>query len=282
MFDSDRFAANGTRQRDVRMVLPSGEIRWVELLRRPMRDAAGEPEGILYAALDITGRARQQREAGQMLARLRELVLYLEQLRERERSQTAQTLQHGLYEVLFGLHAELERWSRHPAGAVGAADGAGELALRSRSAVEQLRQVLFELTPPGVAELGFAGAMHRFCSDYSGHCGLPIDLAMPPRPVRAEETLLDALYRVAREAIIDAAAHEGVTRIRVQVELTAGAVRLRVEDHGRLQPDGVAPAPGTGSGLLAASLRLRDLGGSLRVLSVGGAVTTVSVPDRLP
>ena len=284
MFDSDRFAASGTRQRDVRMVLPSGEIRWIELLRRPMRDATGEPDGVLYAALDITGRARQQREAGQMLARLRELVLYLEQLRERERSQTAQTLQHGLYEVLFGLHAELERWSRHPAGAGSGAGGAGELALRSHTAVEQLRQVLFELTPPGVAELGFAGALHRFCGDYSGHCGLPIDLSMPPRTVRADEPLLDALYRTAREAIIDAAAHAGVTRIRVQVELTAGTVRLRVEDHGRAAPEGAVPLPGSGSGLLAASLRLRDLGGTLRVLSVGGAVTTVeiSIPDRLP
>jgi PAS domain S-box-containing protein len=282
MFDSDRLAASGTRQRDVRMVLPSGEIRWIELLSRPMQGGASEPDGILYAALDITGRARQQREAGQMLARLRELVLYLEQLRERERSQTAQNLQHGLYEVLFGLHAELERWSRHPAGAGNSAGGAGELALRSQSAVEQLRQVLFELTPPGVAELGFAGAMHRFCSDYSGHCGLPIELLMPPRPVRADEPLLDALYRIAREAIIDAAAHAGVTRIKVLVELTAGAVRLRVEDNGRVEPEGTLQGRGTGSGLLAASLRLRDLGGSLRVLSVGGAVTTVevSIPDR--
>jgi signal transduction histidine kinase len=133
-----------------------------------------------------------------------------------------------------------------------------------------------------VAELGFAGAMHRFCSDYSGHCGLPIELLMPPRPVRADEPLLDALYRIAREAIIDAAAHAGVTRIKVLVELTAGAVRLRVEDNGRVEPEGTLQGRGTGSGLLAASLRLRDLGGSLRVLSVGGAVTTVevSIPDR--
>jgi PAS domain S-box-containing protein len=282
MFDSDRVAANATRQRDVRLVLQSGEVRWVELLSRPMRNEAGEADGVLYAALDITGRARQQREAGQMLTRLRELVLYLEQLRERERSQTAETLQHGLYEVLFGLHAELERWARHPSPGVAMRGHAGELALRSQSAVEQLRHVLFELIPPGVAELGFAGAMHRFCSDYSGHCGLPIDLVMPPQPVRAGEALLDAVYRIAREAIVEAAGHTSVTRIRVQVDLQDGALRVRIEDNGRTAGEGSGPPPGGSSGLLAASLRLRELGGALRVLGVAGVATTVEVTVPVP
>ena len=281
MFDSDRVASNATRQRDVRLVLQSGEVRWIELLSRPMRNEAGKPDGVLYAALDITGRARQQREAGQMLARLRELVLYLEQLRERERSQTAETLQHGLYEVLFGLHAELERWARHPSPDTGLRGDAGELALRSQSAVEQLRHVLFELIPPGVAELGFAGAMHRFCSDYSGHRDLAIELMMPPQPVRAGEALLDAVYRTTREAIIEAAAHASVTRIRVQVDLPDGVLRVRIEDNGRATHQGTGPPPGGSSGLLAASLRLRELGGSLRVLSVAGAATAVEVTAPL-
>jgi PAS domain S-box-containing protein len=275
-----RMAAGGPQNRQVRLLLPSGEVRAIELHSRPMLDDAGQSRGIIHAALDITGHARQHQEAGQMLVQLRELVLYLEKAREFERSQTARSLQHGLYELLFELHADLTRWARGVDGVAPPVAAVGQLAMRSQSAVEQLRYMLFELTPPGVAELGLGGALSRFCSEYGERAGLPVELVMPARPIAAEDPVLDALYCIAREAVVDAAGHDGVTRIKVQVELLAGAIRLRVEDNGTVQRIDEQQFRGRGSGLLAASLRLRDMGGTMRVLGVTGATTTleVSVP----
>lgn len=266
--------AGANAGREVRLRLPSGEMRWIKLFSRTLYDHGGESYGLIHAAVDITGRARHQRETGQMLAQLRSVVLHLDGLRDSDRTQTAATLQHGLYESLFELHAQLERWARNPAGVASAGVAARELALRSQSAVEQLRHVLFELAPPGVADLGFAGALQRFCSDFGvGGC-VSVELALPARHIRADGDLLDVLYRVVREAVSAAAANRGATRVKVQVELLADAIRVRVEDNGS--------GGDAGTGLLAATLRVRNLGGSLRVLGLPGSATTVevSVPAR--
>ena len=61
-----------------------------------------------------------------------------------------------------------------------------------------------------------------------------------------------------------------------------GAIRLRVEDNGFGQSEADARARGRNSGLLAASLRLRALGGTMRVLGVAGVATTVEVSIPAP
>lgn len=273
---SGNLVARGHGERSMRVLLPSGDIRWIDLLGRPMSDGTGE-QATVYTALDVTGRTRQQHESGRMLTQLRDLVLHLEDLRGHERSRTVQTLQYGLYESLYGLHAELSRWARDPDAADAAADPAGELARRSHAAVEQLRHVLYELTPPGVAELGLAGALERACGEQRDRTGLPIELVVPDEPVSACDAALDALYQAGRAAIIDATGHGGVSRIAVQLEQLSGMIRLRIEDNGFGKSRDDATQRGRESGLLAASLRVRAQGGTMRVLGIAGVATTVEV-----
>jgi two-component system NarL family sensor kinase len=83
------------------------------------------------------------------------------------------------------------------------------------------------------------------------------------------------LYRITREALLNAARHAGATRVEVRLAREPGRVRLRVEDDG-IGFDPAAVPPGR-FGLVGMNERARLLGGALSLASAPGAGTAVDV-----
>ncbi|GIV01005.1 MAG: hypothetical protein KatS3mg014_2620 [Actinomycetota bacterium] len=84
------------------------------------------------------------------------------------------------------------------------------------------------------------------------------------------------LYRVTREALVNAAKHARASRVRVVIESVDPCVRVAVEDDG----DGFDPSavvrPRRGHlGLASLRERVRLLGGRLEIRSAPGRGTTV-------
>jgi Signal transduction histidine kinase len=88
----------------------------------------------------------------------------------------------------------------------------------------------------------------------------------------------EALVRIAREAVTNAARHGDAGLVRVELENGTG-IKLRIVDDGR----GFDAAAATrqrrsgGFGLVSMSERARAVGGVLHVASERGAGTTVEV-----
>ncbi|GIE96296.1 two-component sensor histidine kinase [Paractinoplanes rishiriensis] len=82
---------------------------------------------------------------------------------------------------------------------------------------------------------------------------------------------LEALYRVAQEALTNARRHAGADLVRVALSF-AGAATLEVADNGR----GFAVESATGSGLPGMRDRLAALGGTVRIESAPGHGTRVT------
>jgi signal transduction histidine kinase len=87
-----------------------------------------------------------------------------------------------------------------------------------------------------------------------------------------EPTMREALVRVAREAVINAARHSG-TEEPVRVVLSAG--RLTVSDNGCGFDDN--DHTGGGFGLVSMRERAAEVGATVRVQSASGTGTTVEV-----
>ncbi|MFC3741122.1 sensor histidine kinase [Paractinoplanes deccanensis] len=83
---------------------------------------------------------------------------------------------------------------------------------------------------------------------------------------------LEALYRVAQEALTNARRHAGADRVRVAVRLDDPAATIEVADNGR----GFAVEAAAGSGLPGLRERLAALGGALRIDSAPGHGTRVT------
>lgn len=83
-------------------------------------------------------------------------------------------------------------------------------------------------------------------------------------PVRLPPRQAHALRSILREAVSNALRHSGAQRVRVQVRLDPGAVRLTVEDDGRGLGD-ATPSPGGGNGLSNMRARAAGLGGEVSI-----------------
>ena len=71
-----------------------------------------------------------------------------------------------------------------------------------------------------------------------------------------------ACYRIAAEAVANAARHSGARSVLVRLEAGPQVVRLDVVDDGTGVRPG-APSRGTGLGLASMRLRAEELGGTL-------------------
>jgi signal transduction histidine kinase len=156
--------------------------------------------------------------------------------------------------------------------------------------MESLRGALFRLRPPDVDELGLAASLEGLVAGWNGRsrgrtrfeirfCGAFEDL--PPG-------LGAGLYRIAQEAVTNAAKHADATRVVLQLTKSEAApasggaaapqVELIVNDDGR--PGEADPAAKAGMGLLGMRERAATLGGSLS-FEAGqktGSVLRVVVP----
>ncbi len=148
-------------------------------------------------------------------------------------------------------------------------------------AVERVRKLTFDLHPPLLETHGLSVALADLIDRAGRDSRIETDVVVELG--RYSFVVEDLAYRVIREAIADARAHAGTTRIEVDIREHRGAVHGRVWDDGRSEP-----ARRTGDRprvLLHLSLeqlgdRVRLGDGELEIRSIPGRGTLVAF--RLP
>jgi signal transduction histidine kinase len=144
------------------------------------------------------------------------------------------------------------------------------------------RNLMAELRPPALDDYGLVAALRAFAEAHSTRLDLPIQVTgedLTPRPSHLAES---ALFRIAHEAVINAARHAAATCVVVEVRQRDGRVVMTVRD------DGIGfnvNAPGTRPdhwGLKSMRERALAIGGVLRVEAAAGAGTrvTADVPGQ--
>ncbi len=150
----------------------------------------------------------------------------------------------------------------------------GQLRELQREALAEMRALIFELRPGNLEQDGLSRALKTHAAALQGRLGLPIvvDTDLPERlPLPAEEVL----YRIAQEALHNVVKHAAAHRVRVEVRLLDGGVRLVVEDDGKgFDPERV---PEGHLGLAGMRARSERVGALFSCTSRPGEGTTVQV-----
>ena len=148
-------------------------------------------------------------------------------------------------------------------------------------AVERVRKLTFDLHPPLLETHGLSVALADLIDRAGRDSRIETDVVVELG--RYSFVVEDLAYRVIREAIADARAHAGTTRIEVDIREHRGAVHGRVWDDGRSEP---ARRAGDRPRVLL-HLSLEQLGdrvrlgdGELEIRSIPGRGTLVAF--RLP
>jgi two-component system, NarL family, sensor histidine kinase UhpB len=198
---------------------------------------------------------------------------------EAERRRIAQELHDEVGQTMTAILLSLER----------AADEAdeplrGELRQAqeiTRGSLDELRRLVRRLRPGVLEDLGLVSALTSLTTEFATHAGLHVvrgfDAGLPALDQQTELVV----YRVAQEALTNAARHAEADRVEVTLRHTGDAVELAVVDDGR----------GTGAAREGAGIRgMRErallIGAALDLTSQSRAGTrvrlTVPVPRKQP
>ncbi len=237
-----------------------------------------EPDDDLWRAMDqvvtLLGRVLEREEASREVARISEI----EQRRMgRElHDDIAQRLA-GTKMIARGLQARLEQERSAAAGR------AADLREHLDGTLARVRDLSRGLMPVAVEPGSLPGALRTLAETVSRLYDLPCHAAVGDPPPLRDADRATHLYRIAREALINAAKHARATSLRLELSRhDAGAV-LEVRDDG----EGFDPAAvdGEGFGLTLMRQRAHALGGTLELVGGRDGGTTVRCfvplgPDR--
>ncbi|MCS7042477.1 MAG: sensor histidine kinase [Bryobacteraceae bacterium] len=135
------------------------------------------------------------------------------------------------------------------------------------SAMGTVREVSQLLRPTILDDFGLAAGLRWLCERFQQRTRMEVDFQC-----RLEDRLPDEvethLFRIAQEALTNAARHSGATRISVSLDRDGQQVRLRIADNGKgLAPDAASPR---GLGMVGMRARARSAGGELKIVTAPG------------
>jgi signal transduction histidine kinase len=143
---------------------------------------------------------------------------------------------------------------------------------QAQTALADIRRLVYGLRPPALDELGLVGALRQ---EAQNHGQIAITIAGPEPLPQLPAAVEVAAYRIAREAINNAAGHGQAKNCSVDVQVESG-LSLTVNDDGVGLPEQVTP----GVGLVSMRERAAELGGTCTIGArpEGGAVVKAYLP----
>jgi signal transduction histidine kinase len=205
---------------------------------RTMRAAVGGPREVREVALEfnhmIDVRDRSELELRELAQRFRGLSQRMIEVEATERRHINRELHDRVGQNLavlnIGLHVMDESLG---------ADSPDALKKRVRDAqallqttIVQVRDVMSDLRPAALDDYGLFAALRTYVEAFAARTGLPVTLKgedISPRLPLATET---AFFRIAQEALVNAAKHAAPAGIEVVLASTSEAVTLSVCDDG--------------------------------------------------
>lgn len=243
----------------------------VEMMKQGALDYLIKDSGMLDRLPVVVKRAAEKLEKDRALAAVRSALLESEKkvlsVSEEERRRIGADLHDNLGQQLTAIEllcqSLREDLRKQPALEEQMARICGYL----QEAVAQTRRLArglmpFELDAGGLAD-GLAEMVRRM-----GHGSLQCDFVCPS-PVKIEDNNVSSqLFRIAQEAVNNAAKHAGASKVTVTLSQHCDTVQLEVRDDGRGLPKGKKHA--TGLGLQIMKHRANVIGATLETKSAPG------------
>jgi signal transduction histidine kinase len=234
----------------------------------------------LREARERTERRRAEEQLRESHEQLRALSVYLQHVREEERTRIAREVHDELGQTLTGLKLQLtwimSRLPRHlkelHQKTCSIADGIDEI-------IHSVRRIATELRPGLLDTAGLLAALEWQANLFQRQTGLQCRVKAAIKEKLSDQDLNTAFFRIFQETLTNVIRHAHATCVAVRLAEVGNHVILEVKDNGR----GISEAEmhnTKSTGLLGMRERAALLGGEVRVRGEPGKGTTVSV--RIP
>lgn len=198
---------------------------------------------------------------------------------QEERNRLARDLHDSVKQQLFSISisaaASRERLESDPAGALAAL---ADVQHSAQAAMVEIDALLHQLSPTPLVTVGLIEALREQCEALGYRTGATVTTTfgtLPPTE-RLPLGIQEALFRMAQEALSNAARHARASQVHVQVEQVADEklLRLEVQDNGQ----GFDSSQSTkGMGLANLQARATMLAGKIEIESTPGQGTRIRI-----
>ncbi len=212
---------------------------------------------------------------------------------EADRFVDAESLRHLARQLMEAQEAERRHWSKHLHDELGQTLSILKMRLQllrqqrpaseaatfapciaaADAALQQVREMALQVRPSLLDDLGLASALRWLAGRVQAESGLPVRLRLPEHDTRWPPAVETACFRIAQEAIANAARHAKATRIDVHLSEDA-ELALHIADDGQ----GFVVAEQRRLAAEARGLGLRAM--EERAAAAGGAFSIDSAPRR--
>ncbi|WP_438445251.1 sensor histidine kinase [Gorillibacterium sp. sgz5001074] len=265
------------QSREIAIRTPEGGMRSVSLTVSSYQ----EPDGGLRYIFRLGELDRERRDERERISKMMTHSILLAQ--ERERKRLSRELHDGIGQSLYGaliqldvLTSSLEEGEEHPAyGRI------EKLQTSLRQTIEDIRHLSAELRPSVLDDMGLLAALRHHIQSFGEKFGIQVNFTYEGDKRRLPAAYETALYRIAQEALTNAAKYAQTGRIDVALKQGNGEAVLTVRDYGV----GFALPSLTekrGVGLYSMEERAEALNGVFRLESEPGAGTVATVVLPLP
>lgn len=182
---------------------------------------------------------------------------------EEERQRIARGLHDEVGQTMTGVLLLLKRLAHDATPEQREALSEAQAAVKT--SLEDVRRTAQELRPEILDHLGLSSALTNLARTFSDRTGIPVRRQLPTQLPDLDPQVELVLYRVAQEAMTNAARHSRASEVTLTLEHDADSVVLRVLDNGR----GFDGTRAEGGGLRG----IRE-----RALIIGGAVAIKPAP----
>jgi len=252
----------------------------IELYGR--RPELGDPAtGNLLATLAVqTSIALENAELYSALAehrtQLQTLVERLIAAQEEERRMVAYDIHDGLIQRLVAARLHLRNYvAQRNAGSPDAETSLEKGLAQLTGAITEARRVIEGLRPATLDDLGLVPTLEQYAQELGAEAGWEISVEAPTQPLRLSPMVEITAFRIAQEALTNAAKHANAPQVRVRIEAQAGWLIVEIEDSGQGFDPHHLSENGRGMGLISMQERARVLGGECVIESRPGGGTRV-------
>lgn len=160
-----------------------------------------------------------------------------------------------------------------------------ELRTFAQNALGELRNIISDLRPPQLDELGLGAALRWYVQAYARRRAIPVDLVIEGSDDRLPADYRTVLFRIAQESLTNIAKHAHAEQIAVRLHIGETSVELEIADDGigfdPTLPEQLASQPGVGWGVVGMRERALLLGGICIIHTGPGKGTRVQVTAPL-
>lgn len=271
-----RAAAGEPVRQDLEIRVAQGRIVTIDFALMPVRDASGHVAKLVASGIDITERKRAEEALREANTRLQALSARLLEVQEQERAAIALELHDEIGQSLTALKLGAQALARDADG--GNAERLAQQVAIADQALAQTRNLVLDLRPPQLDQLGLAATLRDYAMRIAGGAGLKPVFSVDGDYRSLDRRLATTAFRVAQEALTNIARHAKARNVAVELRKQGNELLLAVSDDGCGYdlPEARRRATRGGSvGILGMEERVALAGGTLRIVTRPGQGTRV-------